>query len=414
MTSGATLQLTGSFPNNGTAAHAGTVAFAGSAVQTIGGSSATAFGNLTVNNSTSTVQLTADLPVTSALTLTAGTLSTGTFKVALGSTATLSGESETSYLIGNVEETHNLATAGTTDNFGSLGLTLTPNSTSTALPGSTLVRHVTGTAPTGVSGSTGMTRYFIITPTVNTGLNVGLDFAYFNHELNGISTANLALFKAPSGTSEPWANQRGAIMSNNLLVVSSIINFLVWTLGNTADPLPVELSAFTARADGAPAVRLDWITATEKNSARFEVERSANGTVLNTIGTVPAAGNSAAPRAYTFRDEYLPAAPATLYYRLHLIDLAGPATYSPVRNVALVAAPGAAVALYPNPAHSTATLSGAGPGTTVQVLDALGRQVPAATTDANGTATLLLPQGLASGVYVVVRAGPKAIRLTVE
>lgn len=47
------------------------------------------------------------------------------------------------------------------------------------------------------------------------------------------------------------------------------------------------------------------------------------------------------------------------------------------------------------------------------VSDALGRSVPAAMADAAATAALALPAGLPVGVYVV-RAGAKAVRLTVE
>ena len=49
----------------------------------------------------------------------------------------------------------------------------------------------------------------------------------------------------------------------------------------------------------------------------------------------------------------------------------------------------------------------------VTVYDALGRPVATATADANGTAALVLPAGLPAGVYVV-RAGSRAVRLTVE
>ena len=71
-------------------------------------------------------------------------------------------------------------------------------------------------------------------------------------------------------------------------------------------PLPVELVAFTATAEGPAAVRLAWATASEKNSAAFEVERSADGTVFTPIGTVAAAGSSSAPHSYALRDGLLP------------------------------------------------------------------------------------------------------------
>lgn len=66
-----------------------------------------------------------------------------------------------------------------------------------------------------------------------------------------------------------------------------------------AAPLPVALTAFTATATGPPAaVRLAWATASETNSARFEVERGLDGRSFAKIGTVAAAGSSGSPRQY--------------------------------------------------------------------------------------------------------------------
>ena len=75
-------------------------------------------------------------------------------------------------------------------------------------------------------------------------------------------------------------------------------------------------------------------------------------------------------------------------------------------------APAGLLALAPNPSRAT-TLSGAEAGAPVAVFDALGRPVLTATADAAGTARLVLPTGLAPGVYVV-RSGARAVRLAVE
>ena len=186
----------------------------------------------------------------------------------------------------------------------------------------------------------------------------------------------------------------------------------------TGVPLPVEVSAFTATAAGPTAVRLAWATASEKNSARFEVERSANGRDFERIGTVAAAGSSSSARTYALLDARLPVGAALLYYRLRLVDLDGTFSYSPVRTIQLPDSPTHQLTLFPNPAghgpaHGAATLTGALPGAVVTVYDALGRAVTSATADASGTAALALPAGLPAGVYVV-RAGGKALRLTVE
>ena len=411
---GTTLQVNGSLTNNGTATLSGPVQFVGSAAtQTLGGSTSTPFNTLAVNKPSGTVQLAQNLTINQALTLTSGTLTTtGAYQVNLGGSATIS-ESDASYVLGKVVVNRTLA-PGTAEPFAGLGLTLTPAAGSTA-PGSTLVTRTTGTAIAGAGTSQSILRNFNIVPATNTGLNVTMDFAYFAHELNGIPVANLALFKSVSGGT-PWIPQRGTTAAGNVVTKTGIADFSVWTLGNSANPLPVELADFTATAQGR-TVQLAWQTATERNSAAFDVERSLNGTSFARIGTVAAAGSSSSARRYELLDAQLPSGAATLYYRLKQVDTDGTSSYSPVRVVGLSGA-AAGLSLYPNPTHGgTATLMGVLPGTAVTVFDALGRIVTSAAADAAGTAALVLPAGLPTGLptgVYVVRAGNKALRLTVE
>ncbi len=412
--SGATLQVNGNFTNNGTATLSGPVAFVGSAAtQTLGGSNVTTFATLTVNKASGTVSLARNIAVGTVLTLTSGTLiTTSSYQVTLGGSASIS-ESETSYVIGKTVATRTLV-AGTAEAFSGLGLTLTPATGSTA-PGSTVVTRTTGTALTGAGTSQSILRAFAIAPAVNTGLNVTLAFTYFTHELNGIAVADLAMFKSMS-SGKPWIPQRGTTAGSNVVTKTGITDLSTLTLGTTANPLPVELAAFTATAEGPAVVRLAWATASEKNSASFEVERSLDGRNFSSVSTVAAAGSSSSARVYGFLDAKLPTGTALLYYRLKQVDADGTFAYSLVRAAARSgkAPADAALALFPNPAHTgTATLAGALPGTVVAVYDALGRAVASAPADATGTAALALPAGLPAGVYVV-RAGSKALRLTVE
>ncbi|MGI4739002.1 MAG: LamG-like jellyroll fold domain-containing protein [Janthinobacterium lividum] len=179
-----------------------------------------------------------------------------------------------------------------------------------------------------------------------------------------------------------------------------------------ATPLPVELSTFTAQpSTSQPLVRLTWTTAVERSSARFEIERSSDGTSFVRLAAIAAAGTTTSAHAYTFTDDQLPVA-AALYYRLRQVDTDGSATYSPVRAVALEPTLPALV-LFPNPASTTAQLKNALPATPVQVLDALGRVVATTTADAWGSATLNLPAGLLGGVYLV-RSGTQSCRLLVK
>lgn len=175
-------------------------------------------------------------------------------------------------------------------------------------------------------------------------------------------------------------------------------------------PLPVTLTHFTAQLSGR-VVQLAWQTASELTSRHFLAERSLDGHPFAPLQSVPAAGTSTTPRSYAALDaQALATGVPTRYYRLRSVDQGGTSTYSPVQAVALPLAAG--LALFPNPATTTSTLVGAAPGGRIQVLDALGRVVVAATADAAGT-TELLPAGLASGVYVV-RTGSQALRLLIN
>jgi hypothetical protein len=405
------LNLNGAFTATG-----GVVIFSGTGSQSIGGSSTLNLSSVTVNKTNGGLTLGQDLSISTNLTLTSGVLTTGSFKTVLGSAATLS-EVDASYVSGVVETTRTLGVAGTGSNFGGIGVTLTPAPGSTALPGSTLVRRATDTPATGVNSSQGIRRYFIITPTVDANLNIALTLTYLDHDLTSLSSQNearLGLFKSNAGASGPWARidniTRNAPL--NTVTGTGITNLSTWTLGNLDTPLPVELAAFTATAASREAVRLAWSTASEKNSAHFNIERSLNGTAFERIGTSVAAGSSSAPRAYDWLDVTLPVTAAVLYYRLQQVDLDGTTVFSPVRAVFIITHPDVGLTLVPNPARAT-TLMGTAAAAAVTVYDALGHLVLTATADATGSTQLALPSNLSKGVYIV-RSGSRAIRLVID
>jgi hypothetical protein len=112
--------------------------------------------------------------------------------------------------------------------------------------------------------------------------------------------------------------------------------------------LPVELSSFASTANGRSVV-LNWSTKTEKNSNRFEVERSlvSNGTWV-TVGSVTASVMSNSPKSYSYTDNKLQS--GKYQYRLKMIDNNGTFEYSSV-EAAVVAIPKdfAVSQNYPNP-----------------------------------------------------------------
>lgn len=178
-------------------------------------------------------------------------------------------------------------------------------------------------------------------------------------------------------------------------------------------PLPVELTAFTAEAHATTA-HLAWTTATEKNSAGFAVEASADGKSFHRLGWVAGQGISLKTTNYQFEDGTLAATPGPIaYYRLRQIDTDGTETFSPVRALAVPTGHATQLQLWPNPARGTVAVAGLAPGTTVQLLDLAGRVLLTAALPARGPLQLGLPFGLKPGLYVV-RGGGRAQRLAVE
>jgi hypothetical protein len=199
---------------------------------------------------------------------------------------------------------------------------------------------------------------------------------------------------------------------------------VTFTIGT--NPLPVVLTAFTAQAVQNRDALLSWTTASELNSASFEVERSLDGTNFTKIGQQAAKGNSTVSSNYTFTDASIAArANGAVYYRLRQVDLDATASYSPVRTVSFTKVATVALSLYPNPAQNATTLDvSALPATgtyQVLVLDATGRAVRTVTIGGGQLQTLSLTD-LASGTYQVLVTGTLAdgsalrqvIRLTKE
>lgn len=118
--------------------------------------------------------------------------------------------------------------------------------------------------------------------------------------------------------------------------------------------LPVELLSFTGYHDGLNNV-LNWMTASEKNSDQFIVEKSIDGTRFSAIGIVGASGNSIVPQSYSFYDpEFLE---GNNYYRLKIVDLDGKFEYSniiiiDVNKTQVEVATTQVISVYPNPTEN--------------------------------------------------------------
>ncbi|GAC1376327.1 MAG: hypothetical protein NVSMB30_21500 [Hymenobacter sp.] len=216
-----------------------------------------------------------------------------------------------------------------------------------------------------------------------------------NAWINLSNTAHTGSPSTPFGTFVS-----GTVTSKFFNVVTSTADFALGSTTNNTNfgipvnPLPVELTRFTAERQGS-GVSVRWNTASEKNSAYFEVQRSPTGREFATVLKVDAHGNSTAPSTYTALDERAPA--GLLYYRLRQIDTDGKVAFSPVVTVTTAGAK-AEVVLYPNPATSLVSFMATSP-TTYRVLNQVGQVQMKGTAEA-GTAVVEVGR-LLPGVYLL-------------
>lgn len=102
-----------------------------------------------------------------------------------------------------------------------------------------------------------------------------------------------------------------------------------------SQPLPVELKQFTVRKLPQDVVLAEWVTASEYNADRFELEVARGNTDFQAgrytrLGEVPSQGNSDLEQRYQWTDNE-PGKSGVRYYRLKMIDQDGSIRYSAIR-----------------------------------------------------------------------------------
>jgi uncharacterized repeat protein (TIGR01451 family) len=245
---------------------------------------------------------------------------------------------------------------------------------------------------------------------------------------NGLGNAVLTSGTLPAGVSLDPATGRIYVSNASLLVNNNTAQTYSVTVTTTdlnggvtqtpvsftigAYPLPVVLTAFTASAVQNRDAQLSWTTASEVNSASFNIERSFDGVSFTKVGQVAAKGTTALASTYAFTDAAVAArTTGAVYYRLKQVDLDGTSTYSPVRTVSFTKVASLALSLYPNPAQYATGLDlsqlPASASYQVQLLDATGRLVRSATVSGGQVQPLDLHE-LATGTYHVLVTGKLA------
>jgi hypothetical protein len=379
-------------------------------LQNVNGSAPLAVQNLTVNNAAG-VAVATPINVAGTVTLTNGlvTIGSGTPMVLL-TTATDPVETAGARLVGPVTMAARSVGGGTFGPF--LGLTM-PNGGGNV--GNITVTRVTGpTGITTVAGRSSVAVYWEVASSAGGNPKRKMYFSWLGVLDNGRNMMQATTWRSDAPYTA-WTRAAGPVTDvsgsnprqyNPAAATTEDVPGR-FTVSDLATPLPVELTAFSARREGVDA-HLDWNTASEKNNAYFDVERSRDGLVFERAGQVAGQGSSTAAHDYSFRDPKVAQyGVPTLYYRLRQVDKDGAASYSTVRTVAVESATALLVSAWPNPS------TGAGPHIRIEqpgentltatLTDATGRQLAVYRTTARLSEGLFATEtaALASGVYLL-------------
>ncbi|SEI44482.1 Por secretion system C-terminal sorting domain-containing protein [Dyadobacter sp. SG02] len=197
-----------------------------------------------------------------------------------------------------------------------------------------------------------------------------------------------------TGTVTPGSKYVRVLLSSNgndLLVDNACLTF-------SGPPLPVTLSAFSAKKEGAVA-QLAWATTSETNSAYFEVQHSQDGKNWTALTQVEAKGESKELETYT----YTHTNPfAVNLYRLKMVDLDETFAYSAIKSLNFDGQE--QLNVYPNPTVDRIKVTSNQQVTNVKVYAQTGALVLNATPDSSNEVDLTkLSQGT---YYVKVNNGP--------
>ncbi len=161
--------------------------------------------------------------------------------------------------------------------------------------------------------------------------------------------AQLRLNKRTDNTATTWTVMTAIPNepANTITVTGESTEYILGRLGGA---LPLNLISFTGSKQNNDAL-LQWKTANEINTSRFEIQRSENGIDFITAGTV-AAGSS----LYSFADVNTFITKQIVFYRLKSIDADGKFSYSGI--VKLSNEQGGRFTIFPNPVKDIITISG--------------------------------------------------------
>lgn len=344
-----TLYLEGNWTNN--AANqvfvnrngTGSVNFTGTSSQQINGSNSTSFENVTLSKSgINALTLQQNITINNTLTFASGMFDLQNYDITLGSTGSLSGESESSHIFvsDNMNHTGSISAQGTvnntTSNIGNLGFIIT---TTDNLGTVDVIRTHQRKQGFGThTGNYGISRAY----NANIGEiseNTNITFSYLAAELDGTAhpdESHLILYQLidDGAKAHLYTPLDATINIGTNTIQTNPSPYNTWTqnhvglsfldeftLGSEESILPIELLDFNIQCLSESTIEIKWRSASEINNDYYSIQRSEDLQNWTLVETVDGTAYSSSVKEYSLTD-FINSS-ATKYYRLLQTDFNG-------------------------------------------------------------------------------------------
>jgi len=175
-----------------------------------------------------------------------------------------------------------------------------------------------------ISGNPVKKKFIITKPAGITGFTADLTLKYIQREFDDSDITGESSLYCARWTGSAWQPYASTVNTADNTVTCTTSDFSQWGIGGADASLPVELSSFTATADGAGII-LRWVTESEANNLGFHIYRAlSKDGVYNRINAelIRGAGTSTVRHVYTFTDPDVVSG-LTYWYKLEDVALDG-------------------------------------------------------------------------------------------